>query len=649
MGVQTEMTMLLNATNACRRWLGLATVFGAVLLSIGLADEETPQGRDSIPSSPVSRFDPGWRRVATKNGEVRRLTAHPQRWAPKAMSNLDELDSLEYLNLSGTSAGDEELQLLVRHAKLKTLLLARTKVSDAGMTHLARLSELETLDLSDTQVSDAGLQHLRELRKLKSLVTHRSRATDGGLESLESIRPDFEAVRLWDVTWEEFDHAVLLRTPRFDLIMDFPLTPAGAKKADQLQISGPRWGNRRQSCGLCVKGGRATPTLSITCIAEAGDEAATSVLTKSGTSVVHAAISSIRIGRSTLKITDPAKTYFVDGQGKIVEAPISLRFDESRIMWLESSSEQASDARSRDDPLPGSLSPGASYTVKGSDNDRTPTACTSIYGDWNGKLVRGFIDSTCNPPYFGVTGTSGGPAPIRPENPKLSRQSNAGIILVFLHVPAGPGVYGNWDGGGTFGAWNLRGHTPFAWDRIMCDPATGGEQITSWFRPSCLVVCNDYRSSGADPETARFGSSCSVTAALARGLSAYWFDGRETEPSRKLHPVFDWPNVHIEKHGKELVIPVSRDRVEKRVELVDLLGRKCVVEEQRIDLTGPKKTMVLDVYGRLRVLKPKDAERILRTHLRDYLDQGDPSPAGPVAFVRDPKEPAREIKTPEKK
>jgi hypothetical protein len=647
------MTMLLNATNACTRWLGLAIVFGLVLLSIALADEETPQGRDSTPSSPTSRFDPGWRPVAAKNGEVRRLTAHPQRWTPKSMSDLDDLDSLEYLNLSGTSAGDEELQSLVRHANLKTLLLARTKVSDAGMAHLARFSELETLDLSDTQVSDAGLQHFRELRKLKSLVTHHSRVTDRGLESLESIRPDFEAIRLWDVTWEEFDHAILLRTPRFDLIMDFPLTPARAKKADQLQISGPRWGKRRPGCWASVNGSRATPTLSITCIAEAGDEAVTSVITKatdpSGTSVVHTAISSIRIGRSTLKIADPAKTYFVDGQGKIVEAPITLRFDESRIMWVESSSEQASDARSRDDPLPKSLSPGASYTVKGSDNDRTPTACTSIYGDWNGKLVRGFIDSACIPPYFGVTSTSGGPAPIRPENPKLSRQSNAGIILVFLHVPAGPGVYGNWQGGGTFGAWNLRGHTPFAWDRIMCDPATGGEQITSWFRPSCLIVCNDYRSSGADRETAMFGSSCSVTAALARGLSTYWFDGREAASTREQHPFSDWPNVHIEKHGKELVIPVSRDRVEKRVELVDLLGRKCVVEEQRIDLTGPKKTMVLDVYGRLRVLEPKDAERILRTRVRDYLDQGDPSPAGPVAFVRDPKEPARETKTPKKK
>jgi hypothetical protein len=94
-----------------------------------------------------------------------------------------------------------------------------------------------------------------------------------------------------------------------------------------------------------------------------------------------------------------------------------------------------------------------------------------------------------------------------------------------------------------------------------------------------------------------------------------------------------WPELRIEKHGTELVVPVSRDRERKRLEVVDCLGRKHVLEEQRIDLSGPKKTIVLDLYGHLRVLSAADAQRILRTRLRDYLDNGDPSPAGPVAPV----------------
>jgi hypothetical protein len=90
----------------------------------------------------------------------------------------------------------------------------------------------------------------------------------------------------------------------------------------------------------------------------------------------------------------------------------------------------------------------------------------------------------------------------------------------------------------------------------------------------------------------------------------------------------------IEKHGTELVIPVTRDREKQRMEYPDWQGRKHVLEEQRVDLTGPKKTIVLDVYGRARVLSPVDADRVLRTRLRDYLDDGDPSanrpPLAPV-------------------
>ena len=95
----------------------------------------------------------------------------------------------------------------------------------------------------------------------------------------------------------------------------------------------------------------------------------------------------------------------------------------------------------------------------------------------------------------------------------------------------------------------------------------------------------------------------------------------------------DWPSIYIEKRGMELMVPLGRER-KRQVELVDCLGRKHALKEQQIDLTGPKKTLVLDNYGRLRELSKKDAERILRTRLRDYLDNGDPSPAGPVAPVK---------------
>jgi hypothetical protein len=150
-----------------------------------------------------------------------------------------------------------------------------------------------------------------------------------------------------------------------------------------------------------------------------------------------------------------------------------------------------------------------------------------------------------------------------------------------------------------------------------------------------------YEPSGCCPETKRFGSACVVSFGapgrsnyLSAVLAAVPPGARGPEIRARQEVLFSsWRQLRIEKHGTELVIPVSRDRETKRLDLVDCLGRTHVIEEQRIDLRGPKKTIVVDVYGRARVLSPKDADRVLGTRLRDYLDNGDPSPAGPVAPV----------------
>jgi hypothetical protein len=105
-------------TNAYRLWLGLAMVVAGLRPSLCLAEDAPPRNRDSKTSSPDHRFHPGWNPVLAKNGKVRRLTAKPAQWTANAMDDLDRIDSLEYLDLSGTSVRDEHLRALVRHASL---------------------------------------------------------------------------------------------------------------------------------------------------------------------------------------------------------------------------------------------------------------------------------------------------------------------------------------------------------------------------------------------------------------------------------------------------------------------------------------------------------------------------------------------------
>jgi hypothetical protein len=110
----------------------------------------------------------------------------------------------------------------------------------------------------------------------------------------------------------------------------------------------------------------------------------------------------------------------------------------------------------------------------------------------------------------------------------------------------------------------------------------------------------------------------------------------------EVNPHRTWPMLCLTNHGEEIVNAVSLYRENMRLEGVDRFGRKCAAEEQRVDLRGPKKTLVYDNYFRLRELSAVDAERILRTHLRDYLDSGDPDPAGPRLRVLKEAVPLRE-------
>ena len=92
--------------------------------------------------------------------------------------------------------------------------------------------------------------------------------------------------------------------------------------------------------------------------------------------------------------------------------------------------------------------------------------------------------------------------------------------------------------------------------------------------------------------------------------------------------------MQFRNRGKEFAVALVSEE-KKRIDLVDCLGRVHILQEQRIDLTGEKKTIVIDVYGRARVLPSGDAQRLLKSRRRDYLNEDELSPVGPVCPATD--------------
>jgi hypothetical protein len=94
-----------------------------------------------------------------------------------------------YLDLSQTSATDQEIKPVADWVQLKYLNLGSTKVTDEGLAALSGLKNLESLHLANTRVSDGGLVHLRELRSLKELSLQRTRVSQAGIKRLATSLP----------------------------------------------------------------------------------------------------------------------------------------------------------------------------------------------------------------------------------------------------------------------------------------------------------------------------------------------------------------------------------------------------------------------------------------------------------------------------
>lgn len=103
---------------------------------------------------------------------------------------LENMLSLESLNVSYTPIGDEGLIELRNHPQLKELNIESCLVTKLGMAHIQHLLNLESLNVSYNSIEDEGIEHLQYLRHLKILCAHFCHITSEGVSSIQDLPLD---------------------------------------------------------------------------------------------------------------------------------------------------------------------------------------------------------------------------------------------------------------------------------------------------------------------------------------------------------------------------------------------------------------------------------------------------------------------------
>lgn len=103
------------------------------------------------------------------------------------MRRIGRLTHLKYLNLDGTGITDAGLTELKKLKELTQLHLAFTEVSDSGLVTVGQLPCVGVLDLTDTKITDAGLGHLHRMKSLRVLLLDYCQVTADGMAQLRSL------------------------------------------------------------------------------------------------------------------------------------------------------------------------------------------------------------------------------------------------------------------------------------------------------------------------------------------------------------------------------------------------------------------------------------------------------------------------------
>jgi hypothetical protein len=107
--------------------------------------------------------------------------------ARNILAPLAKVSSLEYLDFSYVSIGDDGLQHFASLMNVKKLLLQNRNLTDAGLTHLKNLKSATLPFLGNNKLTDAGLVHLAGLTAVVTLDLGKTGITDAGLKHLHGM------------------------------------------------------------------------------------------------------------------------------------------------------------------------------------------------------------------------------------------------------------------------------------------------------------------------------------------------------------------------------------------------------------------------------------------------------------------------------
>jgi Leucine Rich repeat len=102
---------------------------------------------------------------------------------------LAALHELRYLNLDHCGITDDGLKSLEAFPNLEVVALHAANVTDAGLEHLEVLKGLSFLNLCNTQITDGGLDRLAQFPNLTDLLVWNTKVTREGLERLIKASP----------------------------------------------------------------------------------------------------------------------------------------------------------------------------------------------------------------------------------------------------------------------------------------------------------------------------------------------------------------------------------------------------------------------------------------------------------------------------
>lgn len=132
-------------------------------------------------------FEEGELRRVAGLSRLRKLDVSNSSISNEGLKQLVALPRLEELSLAGSAIGDDELRTLKGFTQLRILDLGNSGIGGRDLKRLHGLPQLQELRLAGLRGSDAGLKYLKGLTQLEKLDLSDSDVTDAGLRHLEGL------------------------------------------------------------------------------------------------------------------------------------------------------------------------------------------------------------------------------------------------------------------------------------------------------------------------------------------------------------------------------------------------------------------------------------------------------------------------------